>query len=714
MSKKMKDIKLGIKNEINLRKKDNFSKLKEKLRLKKKKKHNLNKRESPINKIKDIKGKENEKYIYIRRKNFSVPKYLGNLMKIAFFGFLIIFFINSVNIYFKGKNIKKELTASALEGYSSILNQRNSTTKIQFQNAQKVFDNAAKSLEDLEKELWFFNTDNSIYSNGDSIASSVKNLLEGGKHFALSGTHFLNALEEFNKIPLYFVSLNSVSSFSSPSISEALNKGLIETEKAIKQISLASEQIQNINDKIIPAHIRARVDFARDKIQEISDILDATAAHFPAILKLLGDRYPHKFLILLQNNNELRPSGGFIGTYALLDINDGFIENLEIHDVYDIDGSYGGIIEPPEEFKTFTSNWRFRDSNYSSDFPTSAKKARWFLEKEGGPTVDTVIAINQGLLKDMLEITGPIQVGDFGSLDSLNYNLLLSYIIESKAWGAEDPKHILKVFIPEFKKAILKEENLSKVSGKIYKAVQQKHIMMYSSDDDIQALFDSLGVSGRVYKNKKNEDYLSVINISTGGTKSDQFVEESILHETEVQKDGTLIDEITVKREHHWSDDIYFEWKKELAKYGITTLDDQVLDILGRGRNMVSMRIYVPYGSEIITTNNENLEKKYDKDLKKNYFFTRMEIYPGETEKIYVKYKLPYKLKLGNKADLYKLFIEKQPGSRGSIFTKTLTTEDNVEVLDVFPYKDYRIDGTNRIIYPTNLVYDRYFSAVFK
>ncbi len=362
--------------------------------------------------------------------------------------------------------------------------------------------------------------------------------------------------------------------------------------------------------------------------------------------------------------------------------------------------------------KSFIGNWRFRDSNYSADFPTSAAKAKWFLEKEGGPSVDTVIAVNQGLLKDMLEISGPVQVGNFGKLNAENYNLLLSYIIEGKVWGAEDPKHILKIFVPAFKEAILKEENVAKVAGKLYKAVQQKHVMMYSSDQEIQRLFDSLGLSGRVYQTQEKEDYLSVINFSTGGTKSDLFVEENITHDTFIDKNGNLIDEVKVKRSHNWDDDIYFKWRKILQAYGFNEMPDQLIDTLGRGRNRVYTKIYVPSGSTLLESNGKDVATKFDKDLKKDYFLAEMEIKAGESKELTVKYRLPFTLDLKNQADTYKLIIEKQPGSRGSILTKTVHTDPEVYNLSVYPI-EVRTDLEDNLIYATNLVYDRYFSGLW-
>ncbi len=412
----------------------------------------------------------------------------------------------------------------------------------------------------------------------------------------------------------------------------------------------------------------------------------------------------------MQNNNEIRPTGGFIGSYAIVDINDGYIEKLETHDVYDIDGSYGGLIEPPDEFKSFTSNWRFRDSNYSPDFFYSGKKARWFLDKEGGPTADTVIAINQGLLQELLKITGPVQVGNFGKLDANNYNLLLSFVIEGKVWGTEDPKHILKVFVPAFKEAILKEENISKVSSKLYRAVQQKHIMMYSSDEEIQGFFDAIGVSGRMYQNSPDEDYLSVINISTGGTKSEQFILEEINHDTNIDKYGKIENKITIKRTHRFTDEIYYKWKTILNAYGFTNIPDHLIDILGRGKNKVSVRVYVPEGSRLKSTNASDIATKFDNELKKTYFFFTMEVSAGESEEIWISYNLPFTM-IFNPAEAYRLFVEKQPGSRGSIFTKTLTVDPKLDLLSAYP-TGLIGSSTGEITYATNLVYDKNFSAL--
>lgn len=711
MQGKLKDIKVGSQQEkIDLRKPKN-SELQKTAETLKKNKHILYKKTATVKEVKDLSGEEKTSYSYLKGKSYTPPKFLGNIIKIGIFGFIIIFILNSVSIYFQGKSLEKQISNIAYEGVSYLVDAGKSATKIQFENALETFDKALKNFGDAQNDLWFISKDKTLYASDNNAGNAVETLLESGKHFAIAGKYFTEGLDEFNKIPVFFVSKNNPETKQKVSITELLKKGLDKTDMALQEISQATEKIKNIDEKSLPSEIGSRVTLAKQKINEVSDILKMTSQSFPALLKLLGDNKLHRYLILLQNNNEIRATGGFIGSYAVVEIKDGYIEKLDVHDVYDIDGSYKEIIEPPDELKFFTTNWRFRDSNYSPDFKVAAAKAKWFLETEGGPKIDTVIAINQGLLKDMLEISGPVQVGNFGKLNSENYNLLLSFIIESKYWGAEDPKHILKVFIPEFKKQIMKEGNVGKMMSKLYKAIQQKHIMAYSSDPQVEALFESFGLSGEMNKPSENEDYLSVINTSVGGTKSDQFVEEKIYHNTTIDKSGTIIDEVNIKRTHLWTDSIYYQWKKTLEAYGITQMPDQIIDILGRGRNKVSMRIYVPDGTILLNSKGADVQTKYDKDLKKTYFILQMEVKAGESKEVAIKYQLPFRLDFSSMAT-YKLYVDKQAGSRGSILTKEIHGYD-IHNLEFYP-QDAKSSTNQEINYETNLVYDRYFSSIWE
>lgn len=637
----------------------------------------------------------------------------GNIILIIFISLLIVLIINSLSAYSKGKKLEKEISEKAFQGISMLLEGGKDTSQIQLTKAKESFSEAEKNFNEAKSKAWFIKSDKSSYAKRNDVNVALNGLLDGGVSFANAGSYFLEAMDTFNLIPIYFVSKNNNPEKEIPSLTETLKLGLEKTDLAILEIEKAKKQIDEVNENILPADLKKKVVFAKEKISEITNVLTQIKQYYPAILNLLGDEKPHRYLILLQNNQEMRPTGGFIGSYALLNINKGFLEKIETHDVYDLRGAGDMQIDPPDDLKMITSNWRFRDSNYSSDFPLSAEKAIWFLKVEAGIEVDTVIAINQGILKDMLEITGPIQVGNFGKLNAFNYDTVLSYVIESKMWGAEDPKHILKVFVPAFAKEIMNEKYLGKVSAKLFRAFEQKHIMLYSRDADIMSLFDEFGVSGRQYKPKAKEDYLSVINISVG-TKSDKLIEEKLTHETEISENGKITDTLTIKRTHLFNNSVLKQWKEILAVSGINNPESYVLDILGRGENKDSIQIYVPKGSRLVSSNDPNLQIKFDEELDKTYFFTSVNLKAGESKEIKIKYDLPFTLGFDdNNYAVYKLIAEKMPGHPGQLFTKTISKSASIIPILTFPENAFKETEEN-FIYAKDLVYDRYFSALLK
>src|SRR3989344_28805 len=95
-----------------------------------------------------------------------------------------------------------------------------------------------------------------------------------------------------------------------------------------------------------------------------------------------------KYLILFQNPSELRPTGGFPGTYGVVTFKDGKLQDLKVDDVYNLDGQLQELIVPPIQLQHITPNWGMRDANWFIDFPTSARKITAFYKKESGYEVD--------------------------------------------------------------------------------------------------------------------------------------------------------------------------------------------------------------------------------------------------------------------------------------------------------------------------------------
>ena len=122
-----------------------------------------------------------------------------------------------------------------------------------------------------------------------------------------------------------------------------------------------------------------------------------------------------EYMVLLQNEMEIRASGGFIGSFAILSFEGGRLLAFEVKDVYEADGQLKGHVEPPEEIKKYLgeAGWFMRDANWQASFPQAAKEIQWFLEKETGRKVDGVIGVDLAVAKMILRVTGEIYVPDF-------------------------------------------------------------------------------------------------------------------------------------------------------------------------------------------------------------------------------------------------------------------------------------------------------------
>lgn len=123
----------------------------------------------------------------------------------------------------------------------------------------------------------------------------------------------------------------------------------------------------------------------------------------------------HKLLVLFQNTDELRATGGFLGSYALVQLQDGVLGEITVEDIYDADGQFTGFIEPPSGVKEYLSannGLRLPDANWQPDFADSSQQVLRFFALADRGKIDVVVGVNLNLVKTLLEITGPVHLPD--------------------------------------------------------------------------------------------------------------------------------------------------------------------------------------------------------------------------------------------------------------------------------------------------------------
>ncbi|MCX6703937.1 MAG: DUF4012 domain-containing protein, partial [Candidatus Woesebacteria bacterium] len=311
----------------------------------------------------------------------------------------------------------------------------------------------------------------------------------------------------------------------------------IETEMALlyNDVLFTKTITKSASEKnvVLAKKILTKIDFERF-IKLISEgrIL---AGNLP---ELLGQDKSKTYLLLFENNMELRPTGGFIGSFGLLTFDGGRLSDLTVNDVYSADGQLNGHVEPPLPIKNYLgeANWWLRDSNWDPDFPTSAKRAEWFLDKEISKQVDGVIAVDLFPIKEILKYTGPVFLSDYG-LDITSENLYekTQAEVESNFFPGTHKK---ASFLTALSRNLLTEVVKLKTSQKLnilktlYNSLDGRHLQIYLHDNVPQEAFSALGWDGAIViptcGTSCYSDLVGTVEANVGMNKANYFIQRSI------------------------------------------------------------------------------------------------------------------------------------------------------------------------------------------
>ncbi len=138
---------------------------------------------------------------------------------------------------------------------------------------------------------------------------------------------------------------------------------------------------------------------------------------------LLGADQPRTYLLIAQNSDELRATGGFISGVAPLRIERGEISLGEFQDSLVVDDRSKPHPSPPEPLSRymFAGEWLLRDANWSPDWPTSARQIEQLYQIDHGGALDGVVAVNLRLVPRLMEAVGPVDMEAYGErVDATN------------------------------------------------------------------------------------------------------------------------------------------------------------------------------------------------------------------------------------------------------------------------------------------------------
>jgi len=642
-------------------------------------------------------------------------------------GFLIALTIPGVAWFGQGIDIKDDVLSSSLSAYQNLLAAQESLGQADWQTAEQNFNSAHLNFIEAHqevKELGRITLGILEHLPGGSLVSSGRHLVKIGESLAFVGQTLSSTVNLFSLNSL--LDNNILASKNSNSLTDSIFLSQDNLAKALMEIQTASQELKQVKVESLPDEIQIGVVSLKEKLPLVEEMISQVLDYSDAFLKILGHDNARQYLLIFQNNSEIRATGGFIGTYGLLTLDKGEIKELFVDGIFNVDGQLHEKIIPPQPIQKISTAWSMHDANWFPDFPTSAEKIEWFYEKTGGVTVDGVISLTPTVIERLLELTGPIPMPEYEViLDSSNFVELIQYEVEIDYDKVlNKPKKILADFAPKFIEAVnnLSFQERQEALDILFNCLTEKHILVYFNNSSLEEIMIKEGWAGELLETDK--DYLSVVSSNINGYKTDKMIEEIIEHQAEIQEDGSIIDTVTITRKHQGGNSEYDWWNRVNSNY---------------------LRVYLPLGSELISVQGQSLEiyqspvdyqkQNFKKDslvdsiesemvidkktgthiFKENYktvFGNWVYVSPGETVVLTYRYKLPFRINLTKSTDNYSLLVQKQSGSLSSQFIHQLKFPADWQVSWKYPNNLKLESGLLNLI--TDLKTDKFSGVTFE
>jgi hypothetical protein len=352
---------------------------------------------------------------------------------------------------------------------------------------------------------------------------------------------------------------------STGSSASAVDKLRISVVSVSGTLGLAEAQLSTLlRDKTFPfqispiAAIGEQTHATLITLRTVLGYIDELLTLYPNVA---GFKEPKTYLVLLQNSNELRPTGGFIGSVAIVKFDSGIMSDFTIQDVYALDGQLKGHVDPPVPIRELMGqeHWYLRDSNWDPDFKESAARAAWFYEKESGTTVDGVIAVNVPVIVDILSATGPVLLSDYNdTISAENFFGKSFYYTQNDFFpGSTQKSDFLGTLARTLVTKLTSDKSVNSIA--IFKAVtaglMRKDIVFNFTDSNIQQLVEHFGWGGRVSdgggcdgveKDICTFDPFIFTEANVSVSKVNYFVKRSAVREITIAPDGGLTESWSV------------------------------------------------------------------------------------------------------------------------------------------------------------------------
>lgn len=494
-----------------------------------------------------------------------------------------------------------------------------------------------------------------IANNGVEIGFTVIKAVEPYQDFlGLKGASVSSAKTTEDRIAFLTQSIEGVL----PEL-DSIQVKISEIEKLVDEINILKypETYQNYNIHQLYNQGREAISEARKLVSDGRPILSKSSW-------LLGKDKPRNYLIIFQNEGELRPSGGFWTAYATIKVDKGKIIPGPASNIYDLDDALSSTVPSPRILKAYHINVPYlnlRDNNLSPDFPTDAQIFLDTFYKVTGKktTYDAVIALDTNVLVDMVKIMGKLdtRVGTFTTEPDKRCDGCPKIIYDLE-WISGRPRNFIeknrKDFLAPLMSALLSnamgasKETLPLLGQAFFTNVFEKHIMFYFPDTELQKAAVLANISGSISQIDPSIDYMHLNDANFASAKSNIFITQKIKHEI-TTNDNKIEHKVAITYTNP-------------SKASNCNLEKGDLCLNApKYRNL--FRLYTPTGSKLIKMTGSEVEpvvyEELGKQVFEGFYGNKYPLYAESSNKVTIQYQSGVAL---NKN--YSLLLQKQPGTK--------------------------------------------------
>ncbi|MBM2809557.1 MAG: uncharacterized protein HW416_316 [Chloroflexi bacterium] len=384
---------------------------------------------------------------------------------------------------------------------------------------------------------------------------------------------------------------------------------------------------------------------------------------------LLGFDRPKTYLVLGQNNDEFRVTGGFIGSMGTVVVDHARIVQIDYRSSYEFDNPSTPRAVPPEPFERYMafSEWHMRDANWWADFRSSALEIERMWVKEQGAPIDGIIAADRAVVEELLRFVGPVELPAFGfSVD--HTNVWSSAVGRIQALPAGTGPDVSQHEKGRFLAAVMREV-LARVEGlpprerirlaqRMATRLDEKHALVAFHDPGLAAQARALNWDGAILSSEG--DYLYATDTTLSYSEVYQHIRKSLHALLQIDPDsGTYESTLTVSYQNSYGPGVG-PAARAVAGGLFYDMSRGIISIVeGYWGNW--LRVFIPADAELISVIGLDSEMQTYEEAGRRVVAGYVGLRPGEPRSVTVRYRRG--LPAGEMVDRLRLLVQKQPGS---------------------------------------------------